>query len=232
MEERTDDFRRVLPITRIHERPQRAHFIRGDDPERHTDGIRGGAVLLILVHAFATRREPQVTADVKAHVLAGLGAEALVQIHRIFVELADRVAHVEERQQAGGVPGRSGRELGSLEQHDIGPTFLREVIQRADAYHPAADDHYPRVRFQSRGLVPQPLIRFYPQAAAKACRRQTIRLNARDVTSQRFNIRSAQLLMRAPVGSIAGAASRRAPRRSPMISISKPESACARFVGT
>ena len=102
---------------------------------------------MVLVHALAAGREAQVAGHVEAHVLAGLGRQALVEIDRVLVQLADGVAHVEERQQARGVPGRAGRQLGALEQHHIRPALLRQVVERADADDAAADHDHPRMRF-------------------------------------------------------------------------------------
>ena len=65
----------------------------------------------------------------KADVLAGLGLEALVEIDRVLVQLADRVAHVEERQQPGRMPGRTGGQFRALHQHHVRPALLRQVIK-------------------------------------------------------------------------------------------------------
>ena len=145
MVERADDLRRVDAVAQVHERPQLGHFLRTDDPERHADRVRGAAVLVILVHPVARRREAQVAGDVEADFLPGLLRQALVEVDRILVQLADRVAHVEERQEPGGVPRRSRRELRALEQHHVGPALLRQMVERADADDSAADHHHPRM---------------------------------------------------------------------------------------
>ena len=49
--------------------------------------------------------------------------------------------------QSGGVPSGACRQLGSLEQRDIGPTFLRQMVERADANNATADDYDPKMRF-------------------------------------------------------------------------------------
>ena len=90
----------------------------------------------------------------EADGLAGLGFEGLVEIDRVFVQLADGVAHVEERQEAGGVPGGAGGQLGLLDQDDVGPAALDEVIKRADADDSAADHHHARMALHGR---PAPL---------------------------------------------------------------------------
>ena len=104
-------------------------------------GVGGTAVLLVLVHAIAIGGETEVPGDVEAYVLAGLGGEALVQVHGVLVQLADRVAHIEQRQQACGMPSGTGGEFGALQQHHVGPSLQCEVVQRADADHAAANDY-------------------------------------------------------------------------------------------
>ena len=72
-------------------------------------------------------------------------SSVLVERDRVFVDLADRVAHVEERQQAGGMPGRARGQLLALDQHDVGPALLGKMIERRDADHAAADHHRARL---------------------------------------------------------------------------------------
>ncbi len=86
----------------------------------------------------------------KAHVLAGLGRQALVKIDRVLVQLADGVTHVEERQQTGRMPGRAGCQLGALQQHHIRPPLLRKVVQGTDSDHAPADHHHARMSFHVR----------------------------------------------------------------------------------
>ena len=69
--------------------------------------------------------------------------QALVEVDRVLVQLADGVAHVEQRQQSRGMPGGAGGELGALDQRDVRPALLRQVIERAHADHAAADDQRP-----------------------------------------------------------------------------------------
>ena len=141
MIERADDFRRAGAVAEFDQRPQIADLARADHLEGHADGIRRAAVFLVFVHAIAAGREAQISGDVETHVLAGFGGQTLVEIHRVLVQLADRVAHVEQRQQARRMPGRSRGQLGALQQHDVRPALQRQVIKRADAYHSAANHH-------------------------------------------------------------------------------------------
>jgi len=127
------------------ERPQFLHALRPDDLERHADRVGRAAVLLVLVEAIARGREAQVPGHVETDVLPGLGRQPLVEVDRVLVQLADRVAHVEERQEARGVPGGTGREFGALDEHDVGPALVDQVIEGADPDGAAADHHHPCV---------------------------------------------------------------------------------------
>ena len=85
----------------------------------------------------------------------GLRRQALVEVDRVLVQLADRVAHVEERQQAGGMPGRAGGELGRARAATTSvQPLVRQVVERADSDHAAADHDHPSVRFHPRVLRP------------------------------------------------------------------------------
>jgi hypothetical protein len=138
--ERAHEVRRIAVVAELDQRPELYHLLGADDLKRHADRVGGAAVFLILVHAIAAGREPQVSGDVETHVLPGLLGQALVEIHGVLVQLPDRVAHIEERQEPRRVPGGSGGELRTLEQHRVRPAFLCEVIERADTHH-AATDH-------------------------------------------------------------------------------------------
>jgi len=61
------------------------------------------------------------------------------------VELANRVAHVEKRQQARSMPGGACRKLGALDQGDVGPALFCQMIERADPDNPTADDQDPNM---------------------------------------------------------------------------------------
>jgi hypothetical protein len=126
MIQRTDDGGRLITVRvrappDLGQRPQGFDFRRPDHLEGDADGVGGTAVFLILIHAVAVGGEAQVARDVKAHVLSCFLRQPLVQIHRVFVELPDGVAHIEERQQSRRMPGGSSRQFGPLQEHDVGP---------------------------------------------------------------------------------------------------------------
>ncbi len=131
----------------IAQRPDLADLVRRQcldlDPAN-----RGGdaGIVLILVHPVLGAGETDVGDLAEAGVEPRLLLQPLVERHGIFVDLADRIADVEEGQQAGRVPGRTGGELLALNQHAIGPAFLDQVIERRHAHDAAADHHHSRMR--------------------------------------------------------------------------------------
>ena len=52
---------------------------------------------------------------------------------------------VEQRQQAGGVPGGAGCQFLALKQHHIRPAFFGQVVERRYPHHATADDYRPRI---------------------------------------------------------------------------------------
>ena len=73
-------------------------------------------------------------------VLAGDPLDLLVQLDRVLLEPGDVRVAVERVHPAGRVPRRAGRQLAPLEEHDVGPARLRQVVQHAGADDAATDD--------------------------------------------------------------------------------------------
>ena len=111
--------------------------------ELDVDADRAGdaGVLAVLVHAVGRHGETDVADGAQPDVLSGFLLQGAVQVHRVLVNLAHGVAHVEQRQKPGRMPRGSGRQLLALEEDRIGPTLAREVVEGGDADHATADDH-------------------------------------------------------------------------------------------
>ena len=149
--------RRDMPVGRM---PERAHqpVHRGERPELldlvdadqmalDPDGLRRALIVPILIHPVAITREPQVTGVVEADSLSGLLFKRLVKLDRILMQLPHAVGHVEERQEAGSVPGGAGGKFGAFQENDVRPPLLGEMIKHRDAANAAADHHHARTRF-------------------------------------------------------------------------------------
>ena len=93
---------------------------------------------------FDTWRRPRIE--------PGLLFQRLVERDRIFMDLSDRVAEVEQRQETRRMPGRAGGQLLALDEDAVGPALPGEMIERRDADHAPANDHSPRVRSHSHPL--------------------------------------------------------------------------------
>jgi hypothetical protein len=117
------------------------------------DRVRHALVVHELVPAVPGAGEADVRHLLEAHGLAGLLLQALVEIHRVLVNLPDRVAHVEQRQQTGGVPGGAGGELLALDENHVAPALPGEVVQGPHPDDAAPDDDHPSLRFHERAIL-------------------------------------------------------------------------------
>ena len=128
------------------QRPDFAHLVRVKELDLDADGAGHARVLAVLVHAIGGHRQADVANQAQADILAGFGFQSPVEGDGVLVQLSNRVAHVEQRQQTGGVPGRAGGQLLAFHEHDIGPPLAGQVIETRYADDAAADDDYARMR--------------------------------------------------------------------------------------
>ena len=150
--QRLGQIRRLhVPVPRMADRPDQAVDVAqrpdlpdlggGQELDVHPDGAGHARVLVVLVHPVAVHREPDVAHQPQPHVLPRLRLQRAVQLDGGLVDLADRIAHVEQGQQPRGVPGGAGGQLPALHQHHVGPPLPREVVESAGPDDAAADDH-------------------------------------------------------------------------------------------
>ena len=113
----------------------------------HLDADRLGNAGIIheLVPPILGAGEAYVGDFLETDVLARFGFKRVIQLDRVFVNLTHRVGQVEQRQQARGVPGGARCQFLPLDQDDVAPALLREVVERADAHHATADDDHARM---------------------------------------------------------------------------------------
>ena len=74
-----------------------------------------------------------------AAALPGLGLELLVEAHRIVLQAADVGDIVQPVDVGGRVPGAAAGQFGPLEQHDLGPARLGQMVEDRAADDAAAD---------------------------------------------------------------------------------------------
>ncbi len=114
---------------------------RSQDGKVEIPGIGNGGDMAKLIHAVGGMRQANRAGDVIGDRLAGFLRELCVKLRRYPLQCHDRRIGGEIRAVAGGVPGGTGGQLVALQQHAVGPTQAREVIQRAAADNAATDHH-------------------------------------------------------------------------------------------
>ena len=78
--------------------------------------------------------------------LSGLRFEALVEDGAVPRQAGQVVTGAQLSDETGGMPGGSTGQLAPLQQHDVAPAELRQVVRDAAADDAAADDDDTRVR--------------------------------------------------------------------------------------
>ena len=136
----------------IAERPDLLDLIWLQELHLDADRLGDAGVIVIFVHPVAGAREADVRHLAKADVEAGLLFQRAVERDRIFMDLSDRVAEVEQRQETRRMPGRAGSQLPALNEDAVGPALPGEMVERRDADHAPANDQSPRVRSHSHPL--------------------------------------------------------------------------------
>ena len=85
--------------------------------------------------------EHDAAGDVNATVPTGHLLDLFVELDRVLLQLGDVRVTVERVHATGRMPGRSGGQFSALQQDNICPTVLRQVIENRRP-HDAAADHY------------------------------------------------------------------------------------------
>ena len=94
--------------------------------------------------------EHQAADQMDAAGLAGDRLDLLVQPDGVVLQLGDVGVAVEGVHAAGGVPGRPRGQLVALQQHDVAPAGLGQVVEHAAADDAAADDDDLGMGFHER----------------------------------------------------------------------------------
>ena len=96
---------RALKILGAHQRPTVLDLPGRHPFKRHIAGFRRGRIDHVFVHPRLGLGHAQIADHGKTGVQPGLGLERFIEIDRIFVDMRGRKGHVEQRQQASGMPG-------------------------------------------------------------------------------------------------------------------------------
>ena len=98
---------RAFQILGAHQRPPVLYLLRGEKLIGDAHGLGRRGIEHVFIHAVLALGHAQVTNNVEARVQAGFRFEPFVELHRIVVDMRCCIAHVEERQQSGRMPGRA-----------------------------------------------------------------------------------------------------------------------------
>ena len=140
-----------------HQRELLPRLLGGDQLEREPERLRPAGLAPRLLPALRRAGQPDAAALGPARVELP-AAELPVQLDRVHHHLRQRDRRAELADEARGVEGRAARELVAVEQHDVAPAQLREVVGDRRPADPSADDHAARaggqVTVQRHGRPP------------------------------------------------------------------------------
>ena len=114
-----------------------------DDLGLHAEVAGAAADQVQRIHLALVGGQHQAAVRVQAAGLAGQRLELAIEVDRVFLQARDVGVAVERVHAAGRVPGRAGGQLALLEQHDVGPADLGQMVEDADPDDAAADHHRP-----------------------------------------------------------------------------------------
>ena len=132
--QRTDE------VLRVHHGEEVPRLVGRDHLEVHPEVAAAGDGHPEEVHPVLGVGQHQPAAQVDRTALAGDLLDLLVEVDRVLLEPRDVRVAVEGVHAAGRVPRGTGGQLAALEQDDILPAGLRQVVQDARADDAAADD--------------------------------------------------------------------------------------------
>jgi hypothetical protein len=129
----------------LQEREHLGRLVDRDDLQIHTEVAAARLGHLQPVEPLASAGQHDAPGDVHAAGLSRNGLDFLVQTDGVLLQFGDVGVAVHRVHAAGRVPRGTRREFGPLDQQNVLPTRLRQVIQHAGADHAAADHHHFRV---------------------------------------------------------------------------------------
>ncbi len=127
-------------VLRVHQREDVRRLIGRDEIQFHAQIPAARLGHPQEVHPDLRIGQHQPARQVDGAVLARDPLEFLVQLDRVLLEPRHVRVAVERVHAAGRVPGGTGSQLAPLQQHDVGPAGLGQVVQHAGADHASTDD--------------------------------------------------------------------------------------------
>ena len=127
-----------------HQREAVLGLPRRDEVERQSEGL-GPASLASSSSNRPAGCQPQGPDLMPRRVRAGLGLQSPVQVGAVHHHFRERHGAAQLADEAGRVEGRAGGELRAIDQDDVRPAALCQVIGDGRPADAAADDHRPGV---------------------------------------------------------------------------------------
>ena len=131
---------RAYEVLRVHHREDVSRLGRRDHLEVHPEVAASGDGHPQEVHPVLGVGQHQPAAQVDGAALAGDLLDLLVEVDGVLLEPRDVRVAVQGVHAAGRVPGGTGGELATLEEDDVLPAGLGQVVQDARPDDAAADD--------------------------------------------------------------------------------------------
>ena len=131
---------RAEHVVDLHRRPELLGTLRADHLAVQVVGDRVGGGTPELGHPVLGAGHDHAADVAVAGGESGLGLERGVQLGGVLHQPGARLGRAERPDQPGRVPGRASREPPLLEQEDVGPAQLGQVVGDRAADHSPADD--------------------------------------------------------------------------------------------
>ncbi len=120
---------RADEVLRVEQREQLVGFLDRDHLEFHTEVAATCNGHVEPIDSFAVGGEREAPWQMDAAVLTRLRFDLLVQLDRVLLERGHVGVAVQGVHAARGMPRGSGGEFLALDQHDVVPAVLGEVVQ-------------------------------------------------------------------------------------------------------
>ena len=146
----TRQIHRPQHVLDLDERPEILSFFGADQMGLDAKDLRHRRSAPKLGHALRIGPERQSGGADPSHVMPRLLGELGIQLSRVLVDLGHAVAGAQLTDHAGGMPGGSATDESLLEQHDILPARLGQMIGHRTAHNAATDDDHTGRRRRNR----------------------------------------------------------------------------------
>ena len=151
-----DPVQRADELGVVQQRIELLRLRRRDQMRLHAEIPGTGMHELEIVEDLVGGGDHHVAGGMDAAALAGDRLDLAVEIDRVFLQLGDVGVGVVGVDAGRGVPGRARGQLVLLEQGDVGPAELGQVVEHAGPDDAAADHRDPDLRLHAKAPFDAP----------------------------------------------------------------------------